>query len=154
RYGRKRLFTVTLLLYGVATALSGTAWDFPSFALFRFLTGAGIGGEYSAINSAIQEFIPSRYRGRVDLAVNGSFWLGAPFGAVGALVILNGSGLAPELAWRLMFVFGGLLALLIVLGRRHLPESPRWLMVHGQVPEAERVVGEIETRIAAEQRAP
>ena len=154
RYGRKRLFTVTLLIYGGATALSGAAWDFASFALFRFLTGAGIGGEYSAINSAIQEFIPSRYRGQVDLAVNGSFWLGAAFGAIGAIVVLNSTGLAPEIAWRLMFLFGGLLALLIVLGRRHLPESPRWLMVHEQAAEAERVVGEIEARIEAEQGRP
>src|SRR6185295_19120076 len=118
RFGRKRLFIVTVGVYLVATIATGFSWDFWSFAFFRALTGAGIGGEYAAINSAIQEFIPARYRGRTDLAINGSFWLGAALGAVGALAILNGTSLDPDLAWRLLFAGGGALALLIVLGRR------------------------------------
>lgn len=150
RFGRKRLFTVTVLVYGIATALTGAAWDFWSFALLRFLTGAGIGGEYAAINSAIHELIPARHRGWVDLAVNGSFWIGAGVGAAGALVVGNTDLLPAESGWRWLFVIGGIASLLIVFLRRHLPESPRWLMTHGREHEAEQVVAAIERRIERE----
>jgi MFS family permease len=146
RYGRKRLFNVTLGVYLVATALTAFAWDFASFALFRFLTGAGIGGEYTAINSAIQELIPARYRGRVDLAINGSFWIGAALGAVGALVLLSPGLLPPDMGWRAAFGIGAALGLVIVYLRRYLPESPRWLMTHGRLAEAERIVAVVEAQ--------
>ncbi len=148
RLGRKRLFTVTVGVYLIATVLTGLSWDFASFALFRFLTGAGIGGEYSAINSAVQEFTPARYRGQTDLIVNGSFWIGAALGALASVVVLNPQLFAPDTGWRLAFIIGGLLAVVIIFLRRFLPESPRWLMTHGKPEEAERVVDEIESRIA------
>jgi MFS family permease len=125
RFGRKRLFSVTLGLYLLATAATAFAWDFTSFALFRALTGAGIGGEYSAINSAIQELIPARLRGRVDLTVNGSFWVGAGLGAAGSLPLLDPTLLPPDLGWRLAFGIGAALGLVILYLRRFLPESPR-----------------------------
>jgi MFS family permease len=146
-YGRRRLFTVTVLVYLVATIASGFAWDFWSFLLFRFLTGAGIGGEYGAINSAIDELIPARRRGQTALAINGSFWIGAALGAVGSLVVLNPAVVDQDLGWRLAFIVGGLLALIIVFVRRYIPESPRWLLTHGRPEEAEAVVREIEARI-------
>lgn len=149
RIGRKRLFAVTVLVYALATTASGFAWDFWSFALFRFLAGAGIGGEYAAINSAIQELIPARRRGYVDLAVNGSYWLGAAFGAVGSLVALNLDGVSSEQGWRGAFVIGGIVGLMIILLRRYVPESPRWLMTHGRHAEAERIVADIEARVEA-----
>jgi MFS family permease len=147
RLGRKKLFTVTVLLYALATAATGFAWDFWSFAIFRFLAGAGIGGEYSAINSAIQELIPARRRGYTDLAVNGSYWLGAALGAAGSLVALNISGIPAEQGWRGAFIIGGIIGLVIIVLRRFLPESPRWLMTHGQPEEADRVVRGIEARV-------
>jgi MFS family permease len=150
RYGRKTLFTVTVGVYLVATVATGFSWDFWSFAVFRVLTGAGIGGEYSAINSAIQEFIPARRRGYTDLAINGSFWVGAAIGAVGSLIVLNPAWLPVWLGWRLAFIIGGLLAVIIILLRRFLPESPRWLMTHGRAKEAEDVVEAIEERIGRE----
>jgi MFS family permease len=146
RYGRKRLFNVTLGVYLVATALTAFSWDFASFALFRFLTGAGIGGEYTAINSAIQELIPARHRGRVDLVINGSFWIGAALGALGATVLLAPGLLPPDLGWRLAFGIGATLGLVILYLRRYLPESPRWLMCHGREAEAARVVAGIEAQ--------
>jgi MFS family permease len=147
RLGRKRLFSVTLGLYLVATLLTALSWDFASFALFRALTGAGIGGEYAAINSAIQELIPARLRGRTDLAVNGSFWLGTALGAGASVWLLDPALLPPDLGWRLAFGTGAFLGLFILYLRRFLPESPRWLMTHGRVAEAERVVAEIEARV-------
>jgi MFS family permease len=149
RLGRKKLFNVTLGVYLVATALTAFSWDFWSFLLFRFFTGAGIGGEYSAINSAIQELIPARLRGRVDLAINGSFWVGAAGGALLSIWLLDPAVLGPDLGWRLAFGSGALLGLAILYLRRFLPESPRWLMLHGQPGEAARVVDEIETRVVA-----
>ena len=133
RLGRRKLFFITLGLYLVATAATACSWDFWSFALFRFLTGAGIGGEYAAINSAIQEFIPARFRGRVDLAVNGSFWIGAALGAGGAVVLLQPGILPPDWGWRVAFGIGALLGLGILLLRRFIPESPRWLMLRGRI---------------------
>ncbi len=146
RFGRKRLFSVTLGLYLVATALTGASWDFASFCLFRFFTGAGIGGEYAAINSAIQELIPARFRGRTDLAINGSFWVGAAAGAGLSVVLLDPNLIAVELGWRLAFLSGATLGLVVLLLRRLLPESPRWLMTHGRVAEAEKITAEIERR--------
>jgi MFS family permease len=154
RLGRKRLFTITVGVYALATILSGLSWDFFSFALFRFLTGAGIGGEYSAINSAIQELIPARRRGYTDLAINGSFWIGAALGALSAVVVLDPALIPADRGWRLAFVVGGVLALVVIVLRRYLPESPRWLMTHGRPEEAERVVAGIERRIEAERGAP
>jgi MFS family permease len=115
--------------------------------LFRALTGAGIGGEYSAINSAIQEFTPPERRGRVDLFVNGSYWIGAALGALGSLVVLDPRIFAPGLGWRFAFIIGGVLAILVIVLRRFVPESPRWLMTHGRIAEAEQVVSEIEARV-------
>lgn len=147
RLGRKRLFFITLLVYLIATAATAFSWDVWSFAFFRFLTGAGIGGEYSAINSAIQELIPARRRGWTDLAINGSFWFGAAFGGVGAIVLLDPRVVDPELGWRLAFFIGAVLGLVILYLRRFLPESPRWLMTHGRAAEAEAVVAAIEARV-------
>ena len=147
RFGRKKLFFVTLGLYLAATASTAASWDFWSFALFRFLTGAGIGGEYTAINSAIQEFIPARFRGRTDLAINGSFWLGAAVGAAGAALFVQPGRLPPDWGWRAAFGIGSLLGLGILALRRLIPESPRWLMLHARIEEAEAVIGEIERRV-------
>src|SRR5690348_15493332 len=148
RLGRKRLFNVTLGLYLVATALTALSWNFAAFAAFRFFTGAGIGGEYAAINSAIQELIPARLRGRTDLAVNGSFWVGAALGAAGSVWLLDPALLPADLGWRVAFGTGAVLGLVILYLRRFLPESPRWLMTHGRIEEAEKVVAEIEQRVA------
>jgi MFS family permease len=150
RLGRKPLFSITLLTYLLATAGTAFAWGLPSFAVMRFLTGAGIGGEYSAINSAIQELIPARRRGWTDLTINGSFWVGAALAAGLAVVLLDPAVIAPDLGWRVAFFGGAAIALLILMLRRHIPESPRWLMIHGQAEEAERVVAQIEARITAE----
>jgi len=154
RLGRKRLFNVTLGLYLAATALTALSWDFASFAVFRFLTGAGIGGEYTAINSAIQELIPARLRGRTDLAINGSFWLGAALGASGSIWLLDPTVLSPEIGWRFAFGIGAVLGLVILYLRRFVPESPRWLMTHGRIAEAEEVVAEIEGRVTGATGAP
>jgi MFS family permease len=147
RLGRKKLFLITVAVYAVATTATAASWDFASFALFRFCTGLGIGGEYAAINSAIDELIPARSRGWTDLAINGTFWIGAALGAGASLVVLNPDIVPPEIGWRGAFAIGGVLGFAIMLLRRHVPESPRWLMVHGRVAEAEAVIAEIETRI-------
>jgi len=147
RLGRKRLFLLTLTVYTTATLASAFAFDFGLFVLTRFVTGLGIGGEYAAINSAIVELIPARLRGRVNLAINGSFWFGAALGAAASLVLLDLFG--PRDGWRAAFAAGGLLAIAIVLVRRHVPESPRWLMWHGHEAEARRVVAHIEAEVAA-----
>jgi MFS family permease len=152
RLGRKKLFNVTLGVYLVATAATAFSWNFESFLFFRFLTGAGIGGEYSAINSAIQELIPARLRGRTDLAINGSFWLGAAAGALVSVPLLDPNLFGPDLGWRLAFGSGALLGLFIVYLRRFLPESPRWLMIHGRDGEAHEVVLEIERRVCADRK--
>ncbi|TYC86714.1 MFS transporter [Novosphingobium sp. BW1] len=146
RLGRKRLFTVTLLIYLLATAGTAFTWDLPSFALMRFLTGAGIGGEYSAINSAIQELIPARRRGWTDLVINGSYWVGAGVAGALSVVVLDPRLFAPDIGWRIAFGFGAVTGLIVIALRRHIPESPRWLLTHGQGPKAEAIVGEIEAR--------
>ncbi len=148
RFGRKKLFMVTLGIYLTATAATALSWDFWSFAAFRFVTGAGIGGEYTAINSAIQELIPARFRGRTDLAINGSFWLGAALGAGGAIVFLHPGVLPEDWGWRAAFGIGAVLGLIIIRLRQYIPESPRWLILHARPEEAETVVEEIERRVA------
>jgi MFS family permease len=150
RIGRKRLFLVTLGVYIAGTVLSGLAWDFWSLALFRLITGMGIGGEYSAINSAIDELIPARVRGRVDLTINGSYWIGAGAGALATLLLLDTAIFGSDLGWRLAFLLGALLAAVILFVRARIPESPRWLEIHGREDEAERVVSEIEAEVIAE----
>src|SRR5499427_4332549 len=148
RFGRKKLFMITLGIYLTATAATALSWDFWSFALFRLLTGGGIGGEYTAINSAIQELIPARFRGRTDLAINGSFWLGAALGAGGAIAFLQPGVLPADWGWRAAFGIGSLLGLIILGLRQFVPESPRWLILHARPGEAENVVKEIESRVA------
>jgi len=146
RLGRKKLFTITLALYLLATAatgLSGGAW---SFILFRFLTGAGIGGEYTAINSTIQELIPARFRGWTDLLINGSFWAGAAAGAGGSLVLLDPAIIDPAIGWRLAFLIGATLGLVILVMRLWIPESPRWLVTHGMPQAADEVMRGIEAQ--------
>jgi len=146
RLGRKKLFFITLTVYLLATAATAASWNIASFALFRFVTGAGIGGEYAAINSTIQELIPARVRGWSDLVINGSFWVGAAAGALGSLVLLNPTMINPEIGWRIAFLIGATLALVIFFMRLWLPESPRWLITHGRVQEAQRVIEGIEHR--------
>ena len=147
RLGRKKLFFVTLSVYLAATATTALSWDLWSFALFRFITGAGIGGEYTAINSTIQELIPARYRGRTDLAINGSFWVGAALGAVVSIVLLGNTPAGSDLGWRLAFLVGAVLGLVILVMRMWIPESPRWLVTHGHGERAHAVVAEIENRV-------
>jgi MFS family permease len=149
RLGRKRLFFITLALYLVATAATALSWNLWSFALFRFFTGAGIGGEYTAINSTIQELVPARYRGWTDLVINGSFWVGAALGATGSIVLLDPAVLPPDFGWRVAFLIGAVLGLVIFLMRLWLPESPRWLMTHGRIAEAKAALDDIETRFRA-----
>jgi MFS family permease len=150
RHGRKKLFMVTLLLYIIATVATAFAFAPWYFFLCRFFTGMGIGGEYSAINSAIDELIPARNRGQVDLTINGSFWVGAAIGGFVSLLLLDESILARNVGWRLAFGAGALLGLAILLVRRHVPESPRWLFIHGREEEAERIVSRIEAEVRAE----
>ncbi|GHJ99174.1 MFS transporter [Streptomyces sp. NPDC003753] len=150
RFGRKKLFMITLAVYLGATALTAVSFNSWWFFLFRFLTGFGIGGEYAAINSAIDELIPAQYRGRVDLIINGSFWVGAVGGALLSIVALNTAILPKDVGWRLTFALGVVLGLVILLVRRHVPESPRWLLIHGREQEAEQVVSGIEQRIEEE----
>lgn len=149
RLGRKRLFLLTLVVYMGATVATAFSNGFVSFAICRFVTGIGIGGEYAAINSAIDELIPARLRGRVNLAINGSFWIGAAIGAVLSLVLLDERVLGPQQGWRAGFLAGAALAVAILLVRRHVPESPRWLLAHGRADEAERVVAQIEAGVQA-----
>jgi MFS family permease len=150
RYGRKKLFMVTLGVYLAATVATAFAFAPWYFFLCRFFTGVGIGGAYSAINSAIDELIPARNRGQVDLAINGSFWVGSAVGGLAALFLLDTAVVQSDLGWRLAFAAGALLGLGILIVRRHVPESPRWLFIHGREQEAERIVGEIERQVKAE----
>ncbi|GJD48351.1 Inner membrane metabolite transport protein YdjE [Methylobacterium crusticola] len=147
RLGRKKLFFITLATYLIATTATGLSWDIWSFCLFRFITGAGIGGEYTAVNSTIQELIPARARGWVNLAINGTFWLGAASGSLAAVVLLNKDVIDPQTGWRVAFFIGGGIGLVILLLRTWIPESPRWLLTHGRVQEAEAVVADIEERL-------
>ncbi|MFV0280612.1 MAG: MFS transporter [Rhodoblastus sp.] len=154
RLGRKKLFFVTLSVYLLATAATAFSWNLASFCFFRLLTGAGIGGEYAAINSTIQELMPARYRGRIDLAINGTFWLGAAAGAAASVVLLDPLYFAPDTGWRLAFFIGAALGLVILALRAFLPESPRWLLIHGKTAQAERIVAAIEDEFRAKGRDP
>ncbi|AMM25644.1 MFS transporter [Variovorax sp. PAMC 28711] len=153
RLGRKKLFLVTLVVYTVGTLATAFSTDFAFFALCRFVTGLGIGGEYAAINSAIDELIPARVRGRVNLAINGSFWVGAALGAGLSLVLLDPHVLGPVWGWRAGFGLGAVLAVAILLVRRDVPESPRWLIAHGRADEALRIVERIEAEVIAQHGA-
>lgn len=146
RLGRKKLFTITVLVYLAATAATAFSWNVASFIAFRFLTGMGIGGEYAAINSTIQELIPARMRGWTDLVINGSFWVGAALGALGAIVLLDPAVIDPEKGWRLAFFIGAVLGLVILILRQWIPESPRWLISHGHPERAAAIVADIEQR--------
>lgn len=145
RLGRKPMFFLTLGLYLTAAGATALSWNLESFCFFRFLTGAGIGGEYSAVNSTIQEMIPARYRGWTDLAINGSFWIGGAIGAAGALILLDPGRFGPDTGWRIAFLLGALFGPVILLFRRWIPESPRWLAAHGREAEAEKIVDDIES---------
>ena len=162
RIGRRKLFFITLLVYIAATVATAFSWNLWSFMVFRFITGAGIGGEYAAINSAIQEFTPPRVRGWTDLAINGSFWVGAALGALGAVVLLDPAWLPTlwpaffpaDSGWRLCFFIGGLLGLVILFMRMWIPESPRWLVTHGREAEARRIVEAIEASVLRRHSSP
>jgi MFS family permease len=147
RLGRSKLFFITLAVYLLATAATAFSWNAASYTLFRCLTGAGIGGEYTAINSTIQEFVPARYRGWTDLVINGSFWIGAALGAASTTVLLNPDILNPEIGWRLAFFIGASLGLIVFVMRAFIPESPRWLVIHGDAGRAVAIVDDIERRV-------
>jgi MFS family permease len=147
RLGRKKLFMVTLLLYLLSTAATAFSWNFWSYAIFRILTGAGIGGEYSAINSAIDELIPARVRGGVDLIINSTFWIGAALGSAGTILLLDMGLISINLGWRFAFGIGAVLGTIILFLRKSVPESPRWLMIHGREEEAESIVCAIEKTV-------
>lgn len=147
RIGRRKLFFITLAVYLTATAATALSWSVASYALFRFLTGAGIGGEYTAINSTIQELVPARYRGWTDLLINGSFWIGAAIGAIAAIVLLDPATIGPDHGWRLAYFIGAALGLIVLVMRMWIPESPRWLMIHGQPEQADAIVADIERSV-------
>jgi MFS family permease len=154
RIGRKKLFFITLAVYLTATAATALSWSVASYALFRFLTGAGIGGEYTAINSTIQELVPARYRGWTDLLINGSFWIGAAMGAVSAIVLLDPHLIGPDLGWRLAYLTGACLGLVVFVMRMWIPESPRWLMIHGRPDQAHAIVDDIERSVTGNVQDP
>jgi MFS family permease len=148
RLGRKKLFMVTLAVYLLATAATAFSWNFASYGFFRFFTGFGIGGEYAAINSAIDELIPARVRGRADLIINSTYWLGAAVGSGATIFLLNGAIANLNMAWRYAFGSGALLGVIILVLRKWVPESPRWLVIHGHNDEAEKIVCEVEDHVA------
>src|SRR6266404_7208013 len=154
RIGRKKLFFITLALYLTATAATALSWGVASYAFFRFLTGAGIGGEYTAINSTIQELVPARYRGWTDLVINGSFWIGAAMGAVSSIVLLDPAVIDPDLGWRLAYLTGACLGLVVFVMRMWIPESPRWLMIHGHPERAHAIVDDIERSVIGNAQDP
>ena len=154
RFGRRNLFILTLVVYLTATVATAFAFAPWYFFIARFFTGSGIGGEYAAINSAIDELIPARVRGRVDLIINGTYWVGSAAGAAGALVLLDTSNFPANIGWRLSFGIGAIFGIFVLLVRRNVPESPRWLFIHGRDEEAERIVGEIEKDVEQETGEP
>jgi MFS family permease len=153
RIGRRKLFFITLAVYLTATAATALSWSVASYALFRFLTGAGIGGEYTAINSTIQELVPARYRGWTDLLINGSFWIGAAIGATSAIVLLDPAWIGPDHGWRLAYLTGAGLGLIVLVMRMWIPESPRWLMIHGHPDQAHAIVADIERSVTGDDQS-
>jgi len=153
RIGRRKLFFITLTLYLAATAATALSWGVASYATFRFLTGAGIGGEYTAINSTIQELVPARYRGWTDLVINGSFWIGAALGALSAIVLLNPAWVGGDLGWRLAYLTGAGLGLIVFVMRIWIPESPRWLVIHGRPDQADEIMRDIEWSVTRHAQA-
>lgn len=147
RLGRKKFFIITLAVYLFGSGIAGFSTAIWFLFVFRFIAGLGIGGEYTAINSAIDEIIPSHYRGRVDIAINGTYWGGAALGAVANIFLLNHSLIAIDWGWRIGFFIGPFLGIIIIFLRRHIPESPRWLLTHGYADQAEKTVGDIEERV-------
>jgi len=152
RLGRKKLFILTLAIYLLGSGIAGLAPAVWFLWLFRFVAGLGIGGEYTAINSAIDELIPSKFRGRVDIAVKGTYWAGAGLGAFANLYLTDPAVIDQNWGWRIAFFIGPVLGLIIIYLRRHIPESPRWLMTHGRADEANQTVDDIEARVIAEGR--
>ncbi|MDQ6773900.1 MAG: MFS transporter [Candidatus Dormibacteraeota bacterium] len=148
--GRKKIFLATLITYLLASGISGLSFSLWFLLLFRFIAGTGIGGEYTAINSAIDELIPSHYRGRTDIAINGTYWAGAMIGAVASIFLLNPALLPINVGWRIAFFIGPLIGIGVIYLRYVLPESPRWLMTHGREEEAERTVDKIEEQVRAQ----
>lgn len=148
RFGRRVIFRATLATYVVGVVLTACSWNLASFALFRLLTGLGIGGEYAAINSAIDELMPARLRGRIDLAVNGSYWGGAVIGAAASLLLVGGRLIDIDLGWRLGFAIGGVLGIGVLVLRGLVPESPRWLITHGREEHAKAALADIERRVS------
>jgi MFS family permease len=148
RLGRRKLFLVTLATYSVATAATALSWNFLSFAIFRFVTGLGIGGEYAAINSAVDELIPGKVRGTVDLFVNATFWVGATVGSLASFLLLKGNFIGPNIGWRLAFGVGAALGIGVFVLRLSVPESPRWLMLRGKEQDADKVVHDVEGKVS------
>ncbi len=147
RFGRRKLFLVTLSTYLLATAATAFSWNFASFLLFRILTGTGIRGEYAAINSAVDELVPKKVPGNVDLVINATFWIGAALGSAGTLFLLNSSVVSPTFGWRYAFGIGAFLGIFILFLRLKVPESPRWLMLRGREDEANKIVENIERQV-------
>ncbi len=148
RLGRRKLFLVTLSIYSLATLATAVSWNFASFFVFRFITGLGIGGEYAAINSAVDELIPGKVRGTVDLVVNATFWVGAALGSVASVLLMRGEALPTNVGWRLAFAIGAVLGIGVLYLRLSVPESPRWLMLRGREKEANTVVCSIEEEVS------
>ena len=154
KLGRKRLFVLTLLIYLIGSGLAGLSPNVGFLYVARFVAGVGIGGEYSAINSAIDELIPGKYRGRVDLAINGTYWAGATIGAFASFFFLDTDRFSENVGWRIAFFIGPVLGLFIIYLRRHIPESPRWLVTHGRGEEAEEIVAGVERDVRAQGKEP
>ena len=152
RFGRRKLFLITLATYSIATLATAFSGGFAVFALCRFFTGLGIGGEYAAINSAVDELIPSKVRGTVDLIVNATFWVGASIGALATSLLLHAGGGARHFGWRFAFGIGGVLGVGVLLLRLRVPESPRWLMLRGREEEANKIVEDIENQASGGDR--
>jgi MFS family permease len=154
RLGRRKLFILTLAIYLIGSGIAGFAQDYWFLAVFRFIAGLGIGGEYAAINSAIDELIPAKYRGHVDIAINGTYWGGAALGAFANIYLLDTAHFAENIGWRIGFFLGPVLGIAIIFLRRHIPESPRWLMTHGREEEADATVSRIEAEVERESGKP